>query len=372
MKWWYENRWRISCLVLLMLCAGCCTGCWDKKELNQLALAQVIAIDYQDGQYQVTLQLILPSAEQETVTGDNLWSMSGTGPSVGAALQQIALAAPRELYLDHLALVLLGEGVLEQSLEQGIDYLLKENVLRRRTYLLAVQGNAGTLLSQSAELAKMDIFYMDNLLQDQSRRVQGGNTTINDYYLASYNGVQEALVVPRIVLEPEVSLRLDGAALVQAGQLIAWVDRDWLEGYYWTSGGKEIITLQQAVSESEDKGQIIVELQKEPCKWELASERPLSVTMHLRGKIKIVSGFDSWKDRADAETASEQIVRQVELHALEQIDGMLQVVQPLGADTVGLGRWLYGWHPQLVQENRWPKQFATLPIQYQVQLEIAV
>ena len=152
MRWelkWNQNQKLIVLLVATMLL---CNGCWDKKELNQLALVQMAAVDYNDDSYQVTLQLILPSADQDMVTGNNLWTMRGDGSSVGEALQQIAQAAPRELYLDHLTVVLLGEGLLSQNIEQGIEFLLKENVLRRRTSLLAVQGNAGDLLTESAML----------------------------------------------------------------------------------------------------------------------------------------------------------------------------------------------------------------------------
>ena len=40
---------------LLLITVLLCSGCWDKKEYNQLALAQSIAIDYADGQYQLTM-----------------------------------------------------------------------------------------------------------------------------------------------------------------------------------------------------------------------------------------------------------------------------------------------------------------------------
>ncbi|MBQ5707577.1 MAG: hypothetical protein IIV69_04815, partial [Peptococcaceae bacterium] len=215
MKFGLEYGMWLRIMPLIMITLLFCNGCWDKKELNQLALAQVIAIDYKDGQYQATLQLIIPGADQETVNSENLWTMTGTGTSVGETMQQIALAAPRELYLDHLNLVLLGEGVLEHDVTEALDYLVKENVLRRRTQLLAVAGDAGSLLMDSTDLAKMDIFYIDNLLKDQRRRVHGSDAIINAYYLSVQNGLSETMVIPQLILEPKTELRLDGAALVQ-------------------------------------------------------------------------------------------------------------------------------------------------------------
>ena len=70
MKFGLEYGMWLRIMPLVMITLLFCNGCWDKKELNQLALAQVIAIDYKDGQYQTTLQLIIPGADQETVNSE--------------------------------------------------------------------------------------------------------------------------------------------------------------------------------------------------------------------------------------------------------------------------------------------------------------
>lgn len=357
MKLWMDyGIWlRAAIVPLVVMTMLFCNGCWDKKELNQLALAQVIAIDYKEAQYQLTLQLIIPGADKETVTSDNLWNMTGSGNSVGEAMQQISRAAPREIYLDHLDLVLLGEGVLSHGVDEALSYLMKENVLRRRTRLLAVKDSAGTLLADSTALAKMDIFYIDNLLKDQERYVQGDGAIINTYYLTG-NGLQETLVIPRIVLEPEAELRLDGAALVQQDVLACWVDKTWLSGYYWTTGGSEIMTLPGK------EEQIVVELQKKKCKWEIDSEEPLAVKTTLRATIRIVSGSEVWKDSAEAEAQIRQIQADVEENALQQISETVRHAQKMGTDAFRLGSHLYARHPDLIQKDNWPAQFAALPI----------
>ncbi|MBQ6853650.1 MAG: Ger(x)C family spore germination protein [Peptococcaceae bacterium] len=366
MKFWLEYGTWIRVVPLLVMTLLFCSGCWDKKELNQLALAQVIAIDYKDSQYQTALQLIIPSADKETVTSDNLWTMTGTGTSVGETMQQIALAAPREIYLDHLDLVILGDGVLRHDVGQALDYLLKENVLRRRTRLLAVEGDAGKLLSDSAELAKMDIFYMDNLLKDQRRRVHSSDAIVNAYFLSAHNGLAETIVIPHLVLEEKKELRLEGAALVRDGALADWADKDWLSGYYWTVGGSEIMTL------PDEYGQIVVELDKKKCKWEIQSEEPLQIKATLRAVIKIISGYDSWRDSAEAEKVIHSIQTRVEEQALEHIRDTFQQAQKDGTDVFHMGRWLYAWHPELVHADKWPEQFAAMPVVFEINTSIEI
>ena len=105
--------WKILPLTLLVLLF--CNGCWDKKEFNQLAIAQTIAVDYDKGQYELTIQLVMPTASDTDVSSDSMWIIQGNGESVAEAMEQISRSAPRELYLDHLDIVLLGEGLLQHD-----------------------------------------------------------------------------------------------------------------------------------------------------------------------------------------------------------------------------------------------------------------
>ena len=214
---------------------------------------------------------------------------------------------------------------------------------------------------------------MDNLLKDQRRRVHGNDAIINAYYLSAYSGLNDALVIPHIILEPKKELRLEGAALVQEGKLIHWADKTWLSGYYWVMGGSEIMTLPSNADSPElQETPIVVELQKKPCKWEVVSESPLAVNATMKATIKIVSGYDTWKTGAEAETVCKQIQAQVEAKALQQITDTFYRAQLQRTDTFRLGRWLYAWHPDLIQSDRWPEQFSTLPITFTMDTSIAV
>ena len=160
--------------LLLFVCftAAFCNGCWDRKEFNQLAIAQTIAVDYEDGEYQLTVQLLMPNTAEETISSKNIWIIDGKGKSVGDAMENLALRAPRELYLNHLDIVLLGEGLMKQDVGQGLEYLMKQHVLRRRTSLLATEGRAGDIVQAQSDLAEVDIYYLANLIRDQRRHVK--------------------------------------------------------------------------------------------------------------------------------------------------------------------------------------------------------
>ena len=355
-------------LPLLLLVMVFCTGCWDKKEFNQLAIAQTLAIDYTDETYRLTVQLVMPAASDTEISGDSMWLISGEGASVAEALEQISRSAPRELYLDHLDIVLLGEGLLRHDTGQGLAYLLKEDVLRRRTSLLAVQGAAGDLLQTKLKLADVDIYYLRNLLRDQRQWIKGGDTVINDYYLAMNGPITEGMIIPRIGLKNGNALYLDGAAVLENHRLLGWMEQERLNGWRWVTGGAEICTL--PVGEQHEN--IIVEVRKDRCEWKLLSEEPLIIQANLHGTLLITENTSKNHVRSVEETEHfyRQIQNETEEILKEEAEEAFTALQRQQCDALRLGRWLYAWHPELVQAAKWPEQFKALSIEVQLETDM--
>lgn len=355
--------------ALVCLTAVFCNGCWDRKDFNQLAIAQAMAVDYIAGQYQLTVQLLMPDAESDTVSSENIWIIDGKGDSVGDALEELALRAPREIYLDHLDLVLLGEGLLQKDLGQGLEYMMKQSVLRRRASLLAVKGLAGDILQAKAKLAEVDIYYLNNLIRDQKRRVKGGETILNDYYLTTYNGITEGLVIPRVEVEDEKSMRLQGAAVVFDNRLFDWVDQQWLTSYHWITGGQEMLTLPGL---GPDGGAVTVELRKKKCRWALLSEQPLQVQARLQAQIDVVEdGLQTEQmTQSELDNFTGQVQAAVEQQVRGQMEEYIRQMQRTGCDTLLLGRWLYARHPELTAGQDWPRLFGQLEIAVQLETKI--
>lgn len=348
--------------LLLLLTAAFCNGCSDRKEFNQLALAQTVAIDYQESQYQVTVQLIIPSAGSEDITSDHIWIVDGQGVSVGDAIEQLARKAPREIYLDHLDLVLLGEGLLQHDVSQGLAYLKTQNVLRRRATLLTVQGNAGELLQAIPDLAEVDIYYLRNLVKDQRRQSKSSQVLINDYDLQCSNGLEETLVIPRVELEEKTTLQFQGAALVHAGKLLRWVEPEWLDNYRWMRGGQAVLTLK---NENDDGQSITLHLKKKKCKWEVVRQTPLCVRAKLEAQAYIVDDSRQSKALAIAQTEplDQRIQQQLEQEVQKQITQWIAQCQTQDGDVFHLGRWLSAWHSDVMQGQDWATVFSQMQIE---------
>ena len=65
------NKKIVALLIIITLTAMLLTGCWDRKELNQLGIAMAIGLDKgDDGKIQLTSQIVRPAAMEKQGGGN--------------------------------------------------------------------------------------------------------------------------------------------------------------------------------------------------------------------------------------------------------------------------------------------------------------
>ena len=357
-------------LFLFTMTALFLTGCWDKKEFNQMAVVQTLAVDKNEDKYKVTLQLITPKAGAKGITAEDLWIISGEGESVASALDQADLSTPRRIYLEQMNLILLGEGVLTDDLMGGYRYLTSSHYLRRSNYVLAVKGEAGKIIEAKPELGKIDIFYLTNLIKDQERKIKNSVTLVNDCLLAD-NSISGALFIPAVTLEKTEKLTLDGGALVKNNQLVSWAEQNWVESYYWICS--EIKQKSLVLRDVWEEGDMVVlDVAKSRCHLTVKQAEPLSISLQIEVQVDMVDnrGVHNVAD----ETALEQSLEQVRKQAAEEISAIVQAglekAQSVNCDVFNIGQWLAAFHPSIAVCYDWQKEFEKVKFEVDVQTHI--
>ena len=125
-------KWIIPFLFLIL-----CTGCYNYRELNQIALTSAIGIDKtEDGkEYIVTVQ-VLNTQKQGS---DSNYSGSQPkfilyeqkGPTLQHALRTIILESPRRLYVNHINLLMISETVAKEGLKEILDFFARNTEFRK-------------------------------------------------------------------------------------------------------------------------------------------------------------------------------------------------------------------------------------------------
>ncbi|MEK3683083.1 Ger(x)C family spore germination protein [Paenibacillus sp. FSL R10-2736] len=138
-------RGRRALTILLILSLMSLTGCWSRKELNDLALVMALGIDLVPEGYAVTVQVMNPSeaGNQKGASSGSLpvVTYKSVGRTVPDALQRMLGMTPRMLYLAHIRVLVFGEELARSGVSDALDFISRDHDLRTDFYLLVAKNS---------------------------------------------------------------------------------------------------------------------------------------------------------------------------------------------------------------------------------------
>ncbi|MDF2959575.1 MAG: hypothetical protein K0S39_1310 [Paenibacillus sp.] len=200
----------------IMLCLLFSTGCWDKKELNKMAVVIGVGLDkVDDKHYKATAQVIKPSPQNQGGRGGSelpTWSLSANGITIMDAIAELNRISPRRLYWPHLQLIVFGEDMARSGISTILTWFERDRDSRSGTYVTVTRGTAEELLNQKIELGNIPSKAMADLIDSSViRQITARKTTLRDLVsILSTPGIDPVLDV----LDPkEIRGRIETYAL---------------------------------------------------------------------------------------------------------------------------------------------------------------
>ncbi|TQR31030.1 Ger(x)C family spore germination protein [Brevibacillus brevis] len=146
----------LMAIVILVLL----TGCWNRRELNDLAIVMGAGIDKIDGEYVVSAQIVNPGAvaskESGKISQSAVATYSMRGTSIFEGIRRMTTETPRRLYFSHIQVLVLGEQVARDGIKEALDLLFRDHEVRPDFYvILAKDTTALQILSMIDPLEKI-------------------------------------------------------------------------------------------------------------------------------------------------------------------------------------------------------------------------
>jgi spore germination protein KC len=191
------------CVHLILL-----SGCWDRTEVNDLALIVGLGIDQtKDGKIMLTVELIIPQA----VGGGQMMGGGGgggggqtivrlgTGTTVADAISNLQEKLSRRVFWGHTKVIVFGERAAKAGIRQHLDFLSRNPQIRLRSNLLVSKGTAKSVLELLPPIEQSSAEVLRELSESQLLL----NVTIKDA-LQMLSGDTGALALPMVkILPPE-------------------------------------------------------------------------------------------------------------------------------------------------------------------------
>ncbi|MDP0483406.1 Ger(x)C family spore germination protein [Bacillus subtilis] len=268
-------------LMLQMLC-----GCWDVKDIEKLSFARGLAIDETDDhQYKLMYQNLLPQSEDSQAAGKpEFVNVTSYGKTILEAVSDVSIKDP-PIYSDHLKVILLGEKLMRnQNIDQVFNHFIRDDELRRSSYLMAARGKAGDVFTKGSPKQQQPMPSEKLIELTNNSRYNGkimmplriGRASI--YCQNGYSFLIQA------VKNQKGKAKYDGAGIIKSGsnKLIGFLSADEIQTLTWVMG-----TIRGGVMPTTDKGHpITFEIKKSKSKIKPAIEngKPVfQVSVNTRG-----------------------------------------------------------------------------------------
>ncbi|MFC4808013.1 Ger(x)C family spore germination protein [Paenibacillus sp. GCM10023250] len=169
-------------VILVMVCLLAATGCWDRREVKNLAIVTATGLDLNpDGSLTQSVQIAIPSPVQSSGGGSRqktFFVLSAKGKTLADSRQQLQQKIHLKLYYSHRRVIIIGERMARHGLEQVLDSFHREIDMRMRNMVFVAKGtDAATILNCPVTLESIPA----DQFQDLHMQPSGTATTIMNF-----------------------------------------------------------------------------------------------------------------------------------------------------------------------------------------------
>lgn len=223
------------------------TGCYNYRELNQLAITSAIGIDKHDDEYQVSIQVMNTQKQGNdgTSTGDQpkFITYKEKGKTLQSAFRNIVLESPRRLYANHISLLVISEEVAKEGLPDVLDLLFRDTESRKQfIVLLSKNSESSDVLEVLTPLETLNAKNITDSVMADSKFLGVSEEVTYEQLMDSYLNSKKEIVLPTIEVignveegeqtdslqnsDPKTKVLLEGYSIFKSDKLVGYLSNE--------------------------------------------------------------------------------------------------------------------------------------------------
>lgn len=185
--------------IILLISIFLLTGCYDRKELNKLAILTATEINKIDDEFIINAQIVNPQSPDKTTNVESpFFIYTGKGKTIQEAYRQIKLSSSRYIYPDHLRILIINEKLAKEDISQILDFYLRDPAIRTEFNILI--GKTENILSPITPLEQISASsIIDSLEVNKNYLGVTNQTSLNELAIMYLNPHTE-IILPSIKL----------------------------------------------------------------------------------------------------------------------------------------------------------------------------
>ncbi|WP_227938969.1 Ger(x)C family spore germination protein [Alkalihalobacillus deserti] len=248
MKTFYITKLIKKVVIILLLCDTLflLTGCWDRREINDIAIILNTGIDYKDEkEIELSVEIVMPEEMSGKIMEGGggggvrtTFVESATGVTMADARSKLQEKVARFLIWGHAEVTVIGEKLAEQGIREHIDFFARLPEARLRNHIFVSKGTAKDLISSLPHLEDSSSDTLKELAQFQI----GMEVTMKDL-LQMLKSEAGGVALPMVEtvpfkqekgkMEDKTQMKLSGTAVFKDDKMIGSLDSEVTRGLLW-------------------------------------------------------------------------------------------------------------------------------------------
>jgi Ger(x)C family germination protein len=367
---------KIALLVpVLLLTVWICTGCWDRREIIDVAIVMITGVDEgpKPGIYRVHAHIAEPiriGGPGESGSGQKkkepVTHIVTEGRNIDEARSNAERMLSRDLVTSHRRVYLIGEALARQGIQDILDQISRSPMNRLSTLLVVAENSkAGKLMDLQVPLENFDV----ELFRELSIRKTRIPTSLKDYFIASTTPGQQPVAIS-FTKTKDNKIMMSGIAIFRDNKLKGFVK------------GKEAVALTGMLG-GKTGGSITIRISKVKGDLSIRLDR-----LVLRRKVAISKGEPKFTfqvqavgrildNRTNLDLSDPSIIEKLNKAFAEEMEKTYQTLfrrlqKDFRTDSSGMGAMIYKKYPDYWKriEKEWPKMYPDQTINWQVSANI--
>lgn len=209
--------------ILLLLFIILFTGCYDYKELKNIDIITGIAVDYEDDEYTVTMEILKIEANGDN-TEEKPKLISSTDEIFSKAFETNYSQISKDPYFSHLELLVLSEDLCKnKGIEEIADFFLRTTRINNNfNSIVAKDSSAYDILNNKQKNATVSSTIIE-LLKNSNENSFLDTDNQFDFLISRVLSAGEDIYLPSISIEEE-NFKTSDIALFKGFNMVNFLD----------------------------------------------------------------------------------------------------------------------------------------------------
>lgn len=219
---------RIKSILLIftvLICAISTIGCWNYKEVDEMAIVAGVAVDKgENDKYLVTAEILHISGGKDTKIESKTITASGE-TMFDAVRNQISLIGEK-LYWGHAKVLIISSEIAAEGVSKVIDWYIRDSETRNEVYILVSQGSSAMeIFHGQKSTEEIKSFALEKMVKSQRKLSKAPIINVLQFDIAlEGEGISPiAPVVNLISSEGKMFPQIMGTAIFKKDKLVGFL-----------------------------------------------------------------------------------------------------------------------------------------------------